>query len=126
MTGDAGPLAQERVLIVEDRYLLASELAREVERLGGSVVGPARTLGQAAALVDRESVHAVLLDINLDGEMAYPLAEALADQDIPFIFLTGYGGEVLPPPWRNRPRLTKPIDLRRLEFELVRLVRSKA
>jgi DNA-binding response OmpR family regulator len=118
-------LAREYVLIVEDRYLLASELAREVERLGGSVVGPARTLAQAADLAGRESVQAVLLDINLDGEMAYPLAEALADHDVPFIFLTGYGAEVLPPAWRGRPRLTKPIDLGRLEVELVKLVHSR-
>jgi DNA-binding response OmpR family regulator len=126
MTGKAGPLSQERVLIVEDRYLLASELAREVERLGGQVVGPARTLGQAAELVGREPVQAVLLDINLDGELAFPLAEALADREVPFLFLTGYDADILPDVWRAWPRLAKPVDPRQLEAALVGLVEAKS
>lgn len=118
------PLAGERVLIVEDRYLIASELADQVTRLGGEVVGPVRNVTAAAELLARQTVQIALLDVNLEGEMVFPLAEALADQGVPIIFLTGYDEEVLPPPWRERPHISKPVDPTRLRAVLDTLARA--
>jgi DNA-binding response OmpR family regulator len=119
------PLAGERVLIVEDRYLIASELAHEVDRLGGSVLGPAKDLASAADIVAREDVQIALLDVNVDGEMIFPLAEALADRGVPFIFITGYDREGLPAAWQERPQLRKPVDHRRLSEQLAVLASSR-
>lgn len=114
-------LAGKRVLIVEDRFVIASELAYEVEQLGGEVVGPSRSIAEAAKLIGSEKVDIGLLDVNLDGEMVYPLAEMLSGRGVPIIFLTGYDEALLPQAWRDRPRLQKPINTRMLGEELAKL-----
>jgi CheY-like chemotaxis protein len=114
------PLAGRRVLIVEDRYLLAAEMADEVVRLGGQVVGPSRSVAAARRLLD-QPVDVGLLDVNLDGELVYPLAETLVEQGVPIIFTTGYDDELLPEPWRRRPRLRKPVSDKALREELLKL-----
>lgn len=113
-------LSGKRVLIVEDRYLIASELAHEVQKMGGKVVGPSRSIAAAAQLVGEQPVDIGLLDVNLDGELIYPLAEILADRGVPIIFLTGYDAAVLPEAWRDRPRLDKPVNIRALGLELAK------
>ena len=113
------PLAGRRVLIVEDRYLIASEMADEVRRLGAEVVGPSPDLARARDLITGERLDAALLDINLDGELVFPLADLLARRNVPFVFLTGYDEDVLPEAWHDRPKLTKPIDARDLRRALL-------
>lgn len=115
------PLAGRRVLIVEDRYVLANDIAKAVDRLGGEVVGPSATVAAAEVLLASSRVDIGLLDVNLGGELVFPIAEALAERDVPFIFLTGYDAAGLPGPWRDRPRLEKPIDARTLGQALIGL-----
>jgi len=110
-----------RILIVEDRYLIATELAEEVARLGAEVIGPARDVAAALALVADQPPSLALLDVNLDGELVFPLAENLAARHARFIFLTGYDDDVLPAAWRDAPRLQKPIDPKALRREFFRL-----
>ena len=117
----SGPLSGQHVLVVEDKFLIACEVADEVGGLGGEVVGPFRDLAEAEAALERGPVDMALLDVNLDGEMVYPLAEALAEKGVPFIFLTGYDREILPLRWRGRPRLCKPVNPRALCEEIERL-----
>ena len=110
MTGQANaPLEGVSVLIVEDRYLIATDLAHEVMHLGGKVLGPAPSLAAAAELMDQEPISLALLDVNLDGEAVYPLAEALADRGVPIVFVTGYDPETLPPAWKGYPYVEKPL-----------------
>jgi response regulator RpfG family c-di-GMP phosphodiesterase len=118
-----GPLAGRSVLVVEDRYLIASEMADAIRDMGARVVGPSRNVAGAQDMVDREPVDSALLDVNLDGELVFPLAEALTERGVPFIFLTGYDEDILPPPWRDRPRLAKPVDRRALCEALVKLAK---
>jgi DNA-binding response OmpR family regulator len=113
------PLAGRRVLIVEDRYLIASDVAEQVRSLGADVAGPSPSIAHAGAILDAEPVDVALLDIDLDGELVYPVAEMLDARGVPFIFLTGYDREHLPQPWRTHPRLAKPLDLRELHDELL-------
>lgn len=115
----AAPLAGRRVLIVEDRYLIASEMAEEVRRLGGEVLGPSPNVAAAVAIIDREAIDVALLDVNLDGELVFPLADALAQKGVPFIFMTGYERDTLPAAWRDRPSLSKPLDPRALRARLI-------
>lgn len=112
-------LAGRRVLVVEDLYLIAAELSEQLRRMGAEVAGPAPDLAQGRALIEAGPLDAALLDVNLEGELVFPLAELLAAKRTPFIFLTGYDGDVLPPPWRDRPQLTKPVDMRDLRAGLI-------
>lgn len=120
MTVAAGrPLAGRKVLIVEDRYLIAAELADYVRDLGAEVVGPTPSVARATELISSQRVDIALLDINLDGETVFGVAELLLERAAPFVFLTGYDTDVLPPRWRDCPQLTKPVDPRALRQALV-------
>ena len=119
MTGAPNPLDGRRILIVEDRYLIASELADKVRRLGARVLGPSPSVANATEILAEDTVEAALLDIDLEGELVYPLAELLDARGVPFVFVTGFDDETLPPPWRGRPSLTKPININELRRELI-------
>src|SRR4051794_32616823 len=86
-----------RVLVVEDEALVAFELEDIINEGGFDVVGPANALDSALAAAEREPIDAAVLDINLRGELSFPVAYALRDRRIPFFFLTGYVGEIMVP-----------------------------
>jgi CheY-like chemotaxis protein len=117
-------LEGRRVLVVEDRGLIAARIAQILRADGCVVVGPVGTLKAGLELTEREgrSLDAALVDIDLRGEKAYPLAELLRANQVPFLFLTGYGASVIPQAWRDAPRLEKPIYPAALRRALPRLV----
>ena len=120
---DAGPLSGCEVLIVEDRYLIASEMAEDLERWGATVLGPAASMAAAEQILHGRKPALALLDVKLEEEMVFPLAEQLARDGVRILFLTGYNEDVLPPPWRDYPRLLKPVEPSVLRDTLLRLAR---
>ena len=98
-----------RVLLVEDEMMVAMLLEDMLADLGHAVVGPISRVDRAVEAARREPLDAAILDVNLDGQEVYPVAEALAARGIPFAFATGYGSEGLREPWRGRPVLRKPF-----------------
>jgi DNA-binding response OmpR family regulator len=78
-----------RVLVVEDTFLIAVDLADQLTDSGYQVVGPVSTVKHALETMDGAELDGALLDVNLDGERSFPIAELLAARGIPFIFLTG-------------------------------------
>ncbi|WP_424137932.1 response regulator [Roseomonas chloroacetimidivorans] len=115
------PLAGRSVLVVEDQYLIADELCTMVEQLGGRVLGPAPNITSAFALLTEDRADLALLDVNLDGEEVYPLAEALQRVGTPLVFTTGYGHRSIDPRFADAPHLEKPIGLQVLTEVLRRL-----
>jgi CheY-like chemotaxis protein len=111
LNGSAGPLAGVRVLVVEDETLVAMLLEDMVADLGGKVAGSASRLDGALALANDPSLELDLavLDVNLAGQDAFPVAAALQRRGVPFAFSTGYGSAGLPEAWRGRPTLPKPF-----------------
>ena len=109
-TPDA-PLAGLRVLLVEDETLVAMLLEDMVTDLGATVVGSASRLGRALEIVADPAtvIDLAVLDVNLGGEEAFPVATRLAERGVPFVFSTGYGNAGLPADWRSRPTLQKPF-----------------
>jgi two-component system, response regulator PdtaR len=103
-------LDQLRVLVVEDEFLLADDLSRALAREGASVVGPVATAAGAQALVAEGGVDCAVLDINLRGELAYPLARELKERAIPFVFVTGYDGAEPAEALGEAPLLQKPVS----------------
>lgn len=109
--GPKGPLAGIRVLLVEDETLVAMLLEDIIEDLGGTVVGSASRVARALEFANDASINIDLavLDVNLAGEEAFPIATVLAQRGVPFAFSTGYGNAGLPESWRSRPTLQKPF-----------------
>ncbi|MGU3362955.1 response regulator [Methylobacterium sp. M6A4_1b] len=85
-----GHLSGRRVLVVEDEYFLADELDQALEEAGATVLGPAPSVRAALDLLESGPAPDVAtVDVNLGGEMAYPVAEALLARGVPFLFTTG-------------------------------------
>lgn len=104
-----------RVLVVEDTFLVAEILAELLDSCGCGVVGPAPRVAGALRLVREAELDGALLDVNLAGELCFPVAAELRDRGIPFVFLTGYDDSgIIPPEFRSVPRLSKPVDRRTL------------
>ena len=111
-----------RVLVVEDEWMLAFAIAALVKRLGCDVVGPAGHVREAEALGREATVDAAILDINLHGEMTFPIARVLKERDLPFIFLTGYDSAVVPKEYAAAPVLQKPFSDEELTSVLQQLL----
>jgi CheY-like chemotaxis protein len=90
-------LAGKRVLIVEDELLVALLIEDFLEDFGCTAVGPCGSVAKALDMIERETLDMAVLDVNLSGEMVYPVADMLEARHIPFLFLSGYGDEVLQP-----------------------------
>jgi DNA-binding response OmpR family regulator len=119
------PLLQgARILIVEDEFLLAEDLAERLKREGCDVIGPASREAKALSILEHDRPDAVVLDLNLDGKLPVDLANILVARQIPFLVVTGYGYRQLDvPALQEAPRLDKPIktsDLVRALSDIVR------
>lgn len=88
--------------------MIAMAVEAVVTDAGGVVVDMAATLEQAVALAETADFDAALLDINLNGENSFPVADILGKRGIPFAFVTGYGRKMVPDAFAAAPILTKP------------------
>ena len=89
-------------------FFLAEDMLTE---LGCAGVMHASRVKDALALLASERPDVAMLDVNLAGEQAYPIAERLVAINVPFVFATGYGSEGIPPNWASRPVVQKPFTL---------------
>ena len=119
-TEESPALRDQRVLIVEDEAVVAMELTRVLTAAGAQVVGPAGTIEEALDLLEDQPIDRALLDVNLGGRLITPVAEALADRRIPFVYLTGYQE----PDVTDGPILRKPVAASALLGALARGVPS--
>lgn len=103
-----------RVMVVEDDYIIAADLADMLSQLAIEVVGPVGRVAPALALIEAESLDGAVLDIDLNGEDAYPLADALIARGKPVVFATGYDRSVIRSGYEDIPRCEKPVDGRRV------------
>ena len=102
-------LKGRRVLVVEDEMMIAMLAEDMLGDLGCVVVGPAYGLKGALAMVgETNDIDVALLDINLAGQPAFPVADALRAKGVPMIFTTGYGDAGLRDVDRGTPVLLKP------------------
>lgn len=98
-----------RILIVEDEMLVAMNIEDMLLDLGHEVAGIASRLSPALSLVAESDFDVALLDVNLAGEPSFPVAAALRERGIPFLFATGYGVRGLSDDFRTSPVLQKPF-----------------
>jgi CheY-like chemotaxis protein len=109
------------VLIVEDEIVVALFLEDALAELGYQVAGVASRLDEAMARTKAPDFAAAVLDVHLNGEDVFPLADRLAELQLPFIFATGYGARGIPARHADRPVLQKPFlptDLAKLLIDV--------
>ena len=119
-----GALAGSRVLLVEDEAIISIFFAEVLREFGCHIVGPAASVSKAIGFATTEALDGALLDVNVNGETVYAVAQILADRGIPFAFVTGYGGWISET-FRGRPTLEKPVDEDKLRGMLTAMM-SKA
>lgn len=118
-----GPMSGMTVLVVEDDFIVAYDMQMMLEEQGARVLGPATSLAEAMALLAKERPTVAVLDVNLNGEYVFPLADELLAKDVPFLFATAYAdqGRLFPPATSNVTRLSKPVLPNVLIGQLMRL-----
>ena len=102
-------LGKQRILIVEDDWVVAQDMSDMIEELGGAVVGPAGQLAQGLVLAESEELGGAILDVNLNGENTFALADRLLADNVPVIFATAYDATMRPERFADVPRLPKPF-----------------
>lgn len=113
-----------RVLVVEDSFMIIGTLEMAFDSFGWTMVGPATRVPKALTLVNSESFDAVLLDVNLDGDMSWDVAAALQARGIPFVLSTGYEiNEVIPDFLQGSKFVRKPYQLEELERSILDIIK---
>jgi len=127
METEAIELNGQRIVVVEDDYMQASALCKELRGLGATVLGPAPTAYYAEHLIGppgRNRVHAAVLDLHLHGATVFKLADTLQERGIPFVFATGYNRDVIPKRFADVPYFSKPLRSSQIAERLRTLVRK--
>jgi CheY-like chemotaxis protein len=120
MTKSAFSLEGLTMLIVEDETIVAMLLEDMLADLGCSTVLHAGSIDEAINLVHERKPDAAMVDVNLGGVYAYPVAATLAEAGVPFVFTTGYGAGGIATEWAARPVVQKPFNLENLSATLER------
>ena len=107
---DSMDFSGARILVVEDEYYLADDLACALQRCGAEIAGPVATAAAADRLIAAGGIDYAVIDLNLRGDMAFTLADRLREAGIPFLIASGYTRESLPDRFRGVPQIEKPCD----------------
>lgn len=115
-------MASPGILVVEDEYLIRMLLEDMLDELGFPVAAAVGSIAEANAHAKEGEFGAAILDVNVDGQEIFPVADVLAERGLPFVFVTGYGEGSLPERFRGRPALQKPFQADRLKTTLEQLL----
>src|SRR4051794_31105145 len=113
-----------RVLLVEDEALIAMLIEDMIHDSGGEMVGSAGKLTDAVDLARTAQADVALLDLNLKGKLAYPVADVLRERRVPIVFTSGDGSHALIDRFQDCPVLDKPFDQHSLEQAIGTALRS--
>jgi two-component SAPR family response regulator len=109
------------VLIVEDDPIITLDFEDTIINLGVKTVRSAASVATALDLIAARAPDFAFLDVGLAREKSFAVAEKLDVLKIPFVFVTGYGADKVPPAFADRPRLPKPCSREALLTVLQRL-----
>lgn len=124
MTKD-DPRPAKRILVVEDEFWIAEDIAYEIRMLGLDVIGPVESVETALRVIaENGEIDGALLDINVGGELAYPIADALLARGVPLAFTTGYDDANVPDRYSAVARYSKPVTRSVLQQAIARQIDS--
>src|SRR5216683_4168168 len=112
-----------RILVLEDNYLTADSLCELVRGCGYDVAGAVGRVETAFEFLEEREVDGAIVDIKLHGRLSFPVCHELQRRNVPFFFLSGYDGWVIPDAFRTSRLISKPIDQGNLRIALADLGR---
>ncbi len=81
---------KHRILIVEDNFLFATKLEKNLTDWGHKVLGILENGQSVLTFVEEVVPSLILMDINLKGDLnGVEIAQKISDKEIPIIFITG-------------------------------------
>lgn len=98
-----------RVLVLEDEMILAMDLGDMLAGFGCFPTVVSR-VPKALEMLATQDFEAAVLDLNLAGVSAYPVADELIRRGIPIVIVTGYGPDGVLSAYRANPILAKPYS----------------
>ncbi|TIP27614.1 MAG: response regulator [Mesorhizobium sp.] len=111
-----------RVLVVEDEWLIAEDIAACLRTSGHQVIGPTPSVAAALRLIGENPVDVALLDVQLHGETSLAIADELQARQIPFACLSGFGPRDVPSAFASFRFVRKPADQAAILRALAELV----
>ena len=112
---------RRRALVVEDEVLVGMLLEEMLRELGYELAALSTHLDEALSLARTAEFDVALLDINLNGQHSFPVADVIRARGLPFLFATGYGSRIVGEAFRDVPILQKPFSLDELRRTLERI-----
>jgi DNA-binding response OmpR family regulator len=119
-----GMTTPKSILVVEDEAMIGMMMEDFLDALGYRLHGVAGTLADACDMARGDGIDAAVVDCNLLGEKAWPVAEILAERGIPFAFATGGSTDDVPTAFAGRPALAKPYTIGSVERVLESLLKG--
>jgi len=114
MPGNFKAASRTSILLVEDEVMISMMVADMLEELGYTIAGEAGDIDEGIRLVQAVDFDIAILDVNVNGKVITPVAEAVQMRGLPLVFATGYGAQGLPEKFRDRPTLQKPFQIETL------------
>jgi CheY-like chemotaxis protein len=107
------------VLIVEDDPIIALDFEDRILGFGVASVRTSSSVARALDMIAERAPDFALLDVGLNRENSFAIAERLDALKIPFVFVTGYGADAgIPAAFTGKPRLPKPCSTAALQAAL--------
>lgn len=98
------------VLIVEDDFFIGQELVHAFKASGARIAGAATDIETAFRIIETQPVGLAVLDINLGGDMVFPVASKLRRTAVPIVFASGFTSTPLPDEFSDVPVFEKPFN----------------
>ena len=114
MPGNFKAGSHTSILLVEDEVMIRMMVADMLEELGYKIAGEAGDMDEGVRLVQSVDFDIAILDVNVNGKVITPVAEAVQLRGRPFVFATGYGAQGLPEKFRDRATIQKPFQIETL------------
>jgi DNA-binding response OmpR family regulator len=100
-----------RVFLAEDEFPVLQLIEDMIEELGCRIAGSVTNISAALEAAETTDADIAILDVNLRGQNAFPVAAILKRRGIPILFSTGYGPAGLDAEWKDFDVIQKPFPL---------------